>query len=88
MKDLITKENKIAVQINSQTEALELAYVASNCKTTISARREQWVVNAASVLGLLSLDISKPIELLFKNYEDFVKYADCFTRWRVEDEVT
>ncbi len=73
----------IEVQLTTQTDALELAYIASNCKTSILGVRGEYKVNAASMLGLLSLDITNPIELCFKDYAEYVAYAGKFDKWVV-----
>jgi hypothetical protein len=81
MEDMKTSIN---VFLTTQNDALEFAYIASNCKTTITGQRGEYKVNAASVLGLMSLDITQPIEICFKNYAEYVAYADKFAKWTVK----
>lgn len=77
-------KTSINVLLNTQNNALEFAYIASSCKTEIIAQRGQYKVNAASVLGLMSLDITQPIEICFKNYAEYVAYVDKFDKWTVK----
>lgn len=69
-------ERTMTVLIDNIDKVKRLTNIAMSLSFYVDAVSERWRVNASSLLGLLSLDVSKPIELRFsEEYEDRVKFA-------------
>jgi phosphotransferase system HPr-like phosphotransfer protein len=64
------------VLIDNIDKVKRLANIAMSLPFYVDAVSERWKVDAKSLLGLLSLDVSKPIELRFDaENEDRVRFA-------------
>ena len=58
-------ERTMTVLIDSIDKVKRLTNIAMSLPFYVDAVSERWKVDAKSLLGLLSLDVSKPIELRF-----------------------
>lgn len=57
-------KKKITINFNNFQQAVaKIAMIAENEDCNVYARSDNYIINAKSVLGLLSLDLSKPIEM-------------------------
>jgi phosphotransferase system HPr-like phosphotransfer protein len=73
------------VLIDNIDKVKRLANIAMSLPFYVDAVSERWKVDAKSLLGLLSLDVSKPIELRFDaENEDRVRFA--LSEFEVGDE--
>lgn len=69
-------ERTMTVLIDDINKVKRLTNIAMSLPFYVDAVSERWRVDASSLLGLLSLDVSKPIELRFDTEnEDRVKFA-------------
>ena len=69
-------EKTMTVLIDNIDKVKRLANIAMSLPFYVDAVSERWKVDAKSLLGLLSLDVSKPIELRFDaENEDRVRFA-------------
>ena len=69
-------ERTMMVLIDNIDKVKRLTNIAMSLPFYVDAVSERWRVSALSLLGLLSLDVSKPIELRFDaENEDRVKFA-------------
>ncbi len=69
-------ERTMMVLINDINKVKRLTNIAMSLPFYVDAVSERWRVSASSLLGLLSLDVSKPIELrFFEEYEYRVRFA-------------
>lgn len=80
---MITPVKYIDIYIPKQTDALEVAYLMSQCKNKVWAIRGEYRVSAKSVLGLMSLDISETVTLAFETLEDYENVARKLVNWEV-----
>lgn len=70
------RETSMTVLIDDINKVKRIANIAMSLPFYVDAVSERWRVSASSLLGLLSLDVSKPIELRFDaENEDRVKFA-------------
>jgi phosphotransferase system HPr-like phosphotransfer protein len=73
------------VLIDNIDKVKRLANIAMSLPFYVDAVSERWKVDAKSLLGLLSLDVSKPVELRFDaENEDRVRFA--LSEFEVGDE--
>lgn len=69
-------ERTMIVLIDNIDKVKRLANIAMSLPFYVDAVSERWKVDAKSLLGLLSLDVSKPIELRFDaENEDRARFA-------------
>lgn len=77
-------ERTMIVLIDNIDKVKRLANIAMSLPFYVDAVSERWKVDAKSLLGLLSLDVSKPIELRFDaENEDRVRFA--FSEFEVKE---
>lgn len=77
-------ERTMTVLIDDINKVKRLTNIAMSLPFYVDAVSERWRVDASSLLGLLSLDVSKPIELRFDTEnEDRVKFA--FSEFEVKE---
>ena len=69
-------ERMMIVLINDINKVKRLTNIAMSLPFYVDAVSESWRVDAKSLIGVLSLDVSKPISLYFaEENEDRVKFA-------------
>lgn len=69
-------ERTMMVLIDDINKVKRFTNIAMSLPFYVDAVSERWRVSASSLLGLLSLDVSKPIELrFFEEYEYRVRFA-------------
>ena len=56
---------QITVLLNGIRDASKFAYLSSMCKSDVAAKSGRFAVNAKSIMGLLSLNLAKPIKVEF-----------------------
>jgi phosphotransferase system HPr-like phosphotransfer protein len=61
----VKNERTMMVLIDNIDKVKRLTNIAMSLPFYVDAVSERWRVSASSLLGLLSLDVSKPIELRF-----------------------
>ena len=80
-------QKEIVVSINQVDSLTKFANIAGRYENlNIKACREPWVVNCASILGLLSLDISKPLTVKVEGSEKEENDIDAFIN-EVKDNI-
>lgn len=78
-------ERTMTVLIDNIDKVKRLTNIAMSLPFYVDAVSERWRVDSKSLMGLLSLDISRPIELRFDaENEDRVRFA--FSGFEVGDE--
>lgn len=77
-------ERAMVVLINDINKVKKLTNIAMSLPFYVDAVSERWRVSASSLMGLLSLDISQPIELRFdEENEDRVRFS--FSEFEVKE---
>lgn len=71
------------VLLNSIDKVKSFSAICSAFSEDIDLISERYVIDAKSIMGILSLDLSKPIECIFRSddnidEEKFTKAVDCF----------
>ena len=56
---------KITVYLNKITDISKFVNLTSKCQEDVVAKTGNFAVNAKSIMGLLSLDLSKPLKVEF-----------------------
>lgn len=76
-------ESNIIVLVDDVNKVKRMVAIALSLPFYVDAVSDRWRIDAKSLMGVLSLDVSKPIELRFaQENEDRVKFA--FSEFEVE----
>lgn len=72
------------VLLNSIDKVKSFSAICSAFSEDIDLISERYVIDAKSIMGILSLDLSKPIDCIIRtesiiDKEKFTKTVDCFT---------
>ena len=84
--DLVTKVRFVFPQ-----DIRDFVYATQAYKFKVSVQSENYIVNGKSILGVLSLDLTKPVEVIVDtglmshfNEEDYKQYLVDIDRWVVK----
>lgn len=73
------------VKLVTQRDIAELVgAVVTNCKSKVWIKHNEYVVNARSILGVLSLDCSQSLAVLFETQEDYDVMNDVLSKWETD----
>ena len=64
---------KMRVKLSSPEDIRKFVEIASRYKQDMELMLGRYVVDAKSILGILSLDLSKPLDLVVSDYVDGVE---------------
>lgn len=73
---------KFMIKFSTFDDVNKFSNAVSVIPCDVEAQNDKYVINAKSIIGLFSLDLSKPIELVI-NSEDR-SYKSLFKEWIVE----
>lgn len=68
------EENRMEVSLNQLADVQKFAHIASNCPSMISILSGAYCVDGKSILGILSLDLSRPLVVRFEDINDMAKF--------------
>ena len=64
---------KMRVKLSSPEDIRKFVEIASRYKQDMELMLGRYVVDAKSILGILSLDLSKPLDLVVSDYVDVLE---------------
>lgn len=80
----MNNERTMLVLIDDVNKVKRLSNISMSLPFYVDAVSDRWRVDSKSLIGLLSLDVSKPIELRFaEENEDRVRFA--FSEFEVKE---
>lgn len=85
MQELNRKDMSFKIQLVTSTDPKEFVWATSKAKNSVECKSNTRTVDGKSILGLLSLNLSEPITVIFHDVygnEDFLKEMK---RWEVKD---
>lgn len=70
----------IKIQLSPGANITKFVNIASKCKCDVDVKSGRFVVNAKSILGIFSLDLSKPliVDIYSDNCQDILDELECF----------
>ena len=71
----LSKSRKVLLNEVESVKAF-VSCVSSNCESDVILHKGRYYIDAKSLLGVLSLDLSKPIDIDFVDESDFEKVHD------------
>lgn len=83
MNDTIIKK----VQLNTPQDVKDFCYAMGSFPRNVSikAKHESFVSDAKSILGMLALNLSEPIQIVFESADliDTIKVDNAISKWEV-----
>ena len=67
-------DSGVKIRLNTMVDVQRFAQLASEQPEGITIQSERYIINAKSILGILSLDLAQPLTLL----DDALRYAWCY----------
>lgn len=79
-------ENSLLIQINTIENTKKIVEKVEQFKSEIDARQGRYTIDAKSIMGLFSLDITKPIwlEIKSKNIDELIKFYQEMEEFQIE----
>jgi phosphotransferase system HPr-like phosphotransfer protein len=74
------------IRLNTQAEVAGLVHTLGNkCKHKVDMKHSEHVVDAKSIMGIFSLNLSEPVAIMFENIDDYNNVKDYVSV--LEDEI-
>lgn len=73
----------IKVNLEHFNSVKDFINISQECTSGVLLSSGKYTVDAKSILGIFSLDLSKPVELICENEDDYRK----FSNWFVSGEI-
>lgn len=85
MEELKKSKYEMRAFLKTPTDVKELSQMANIVPRNIEVKalHDNFVVNARSILGLFSLNLSEPITLIFDSVYGSEEFLNNFNEWRV-----
>ena len=62
--------NKMKIRLNATADVREFVRAAEKCDFDVDIQYDSTIVDAKSILGVLSLGIEEPLELKYEGYDE------------------
>lgn len=62
------------IDLNAISKVKEFVEISQSCIDNVSLKMGRYLVDGKSILGIFSLDLAQPIELICDNSADFEKF--------------
>lgn len=69
---------KIQVLLNSIDKVREFVNIASSVECNFDLKSGRYIIDGKSIMGIFSLDLSQPLELVGTNESDRAEIVDAF----------
>lgn len=82
MRDVAVK----LIRLNTQADVAGLVHTLSkHCRNKVNMKHGEHTVDAKSIMGVFSLNLSEPVALMFENIDDYNSVKDYVAQ--LEDEI-
>ena len=68
MENICKTDVSKKVKLNTQLDVIKFTQVASKCKGRVDCLEDNRNIDGKSILGILSMDLSEPITVVFSRY--------------------
>lgn len=77
MRDVAVK----LIRLNTQADVVGLVHeIGKHCKNRVNIKHEEHTVDAKSIMGVFSLNLSEPVAIMFENIDDYNKVKDYISK--------
>lgn len=86
MDNIVKKDVSKAIKLNTQLDVIKFTQVASKCKGRVDCFKDNENdrgIDGKSILGVLSMDLSKPITVVFHDTYEEAEFLKEIREWEV-----
>lgn len=63
----------LTIKLNTIEDVYEFVRIATDCAVEVDVKQKHYTVNGKSILGIFSLDLTQPVQLIIKS-GDYSKF--------------
>ena len=83
MENICKTDVSKKIKLNTQLDVIKLTQVASKCKGRVDCLEDSRNIDGKSILGVLSMDLSKPITVVFHDTFEEAEFLKELKEWEV-----
>ena len=83
MDNIIKKDVSKTIKLNTQLDVIRFTQVASKCKGRVDCLEDNRNIDGKSILGVLSMDLSEPITVVFHDTYEEAEFLKDIKEWEV-----
>ena len=83
MENICKTDVSKKVKLNTQLDVIKFTQVASKCKGRVDCLEDNRNIDGKSILGVLSMDLSKPITVVLHETYEEVEILKVIKEWEV-----
>ena len=86
MDNIIKKDVSKTIKLNTQLDVIRFTQVASKCKGRVDCLKDNENdrgIDGKSILGVLSMDLSEPITVVFHDTYEEAEFLNEIREWEV-----
>lgn len=85
MQNLDKHDISYKIKLTTSIDPKEFVWVTSECKSEVDCIEANRNINGKSLLGVLSMNLSEPITVVFHDVYGNEPFLEKIKRWEVED---
>ena len=83
MENICKTDVSKKVKLNTQLDVIKFTQIASKCKDRVDCLEDNRNIDGKSILGVLSMDLSKPITVVFHDTYEEAEILKELKKWEV-----
>lgn len=83
MENICKTDVSKKVKLNTQLDVIKFTQVASKCKSRVDCLEDNRNIDGKSILGVLSMDLSRPITVVFHDTYEEAEILKELKEWEV-----
>ena len=83
MENICKTDVSKKVKLNTQLDVIKFTQVASKCKGRVDCLEDNRNIDGKSILGVLSMDLSRPITVVFHDTYEEAEILNEIKEWEV-----
>ena len=83
MENICKTDVSKKVKLNTQLDVIKFTQVASKCKGRVDCLEDNRNIDGKSILGVLSMDLSRPITVVFHDTYEEAEILKELKKWEV-----
>ena len=83
MENICKTDVSKKVKLNTQLDVIKFTQIASKCKDRVDCLEDNRNIDGKSILGILSMDLSRPITVVFHDTYEEAEILKELKEWEV-----
>ena len=83
MENICKTDVSKKIKLNTQLDVIKFTQVASKCKGRVDCLEDSRNIDGKSILGILSMDLSEPITVVFHDTYEEAEILNEIREWEV-----